>query len=69
MFFEKYRLPSNFGSQTGFCYFLLELIIPQQIVNRLLNCSAKLHQLCIFYFNISNQNQNFVAKRTKMSEQ
>lgn len=68
MFLEKYRLTSNFGSQTGFRYFLLELIIPQQIVNRLLNCSVEPHQICSFYFNTSNQNRNWVAKRTKMSE-
>lgn len=68
MFLDKNMLPSNFGSQTGFCYFLLELKIPQQTVNRLLKYSVELHQLCSFYFNISNQNWNWVAKITKMSE-
>lgn len=44
------------------------LIISLQIVNSLLNCSVVLHQFCSSYFNISNQDQNWVAKRTEMSE-
>lgn len=68
MFFKKCRLPSNYGSPTGFCCFLMGLIISLQIVNSLLNCSVVLHQFCSSYFNISNQDQNWVAKRTEMSE-
>lgn len=67
MFFEKCILPFN-CCQTGFCCFVMGVIISLQTVNMLLNCSVVLRQFCNFYFNISNQDQNWVAKRKEISE-